>query len=152
MKLLPQSLLRRPRLLLSIAVGVLIGAGNLLVPPGFEGWTGRVLTAWNTGVWLYLALLAWHMLRATLVKVQAFAEEEDPGARVVVALLSLAAVASLAAIVMELATSRSVPAGDRALHLILTGATLVGSWLLVGVEFVLHYAHLFITAMHALGR
>ncbi len=146
MKSLPHSLLRRPRLLIAIAVGLTVLLTVAAVLPATSSWTGRALAGWSGGVWTYLALLGWHLLRAPAERVKAFAAQEDPGATTVVALLSVAAVASLVAIVLELATFKSVPMQDRALHLALTVATLAGSWLLVGVEFMLHYAYLFYRA------
>jgi uncharacterized membrane protein len=50
-------------------------------------------------------------------------------------------VLSLFAIGFELASLEDVSRTDRVLHYALTAITIIGSWLLVGVVFTLHYAH-----------
>jgi uncharacterized membrane protein len=134
--LLRQILRTRPRLFLAFGLGLL--AGPLL--PGDWAPVARALGAWNLAVWTYLGLTAWLMLRADQSHVRRFAELEDRGAAMILALLSLAALASLAAILVELAAVRALPAPQRLLHYALTGATVLGSWCLVGVLFTFHYA------------
>ena len=51
----------RPRLLIGMAVGVLVG---LFLPVGWKSVT-QALMAWNAGVGFYLSLVIWLMLRAT---------------------------------------------------------------------------------------
>jgi uncharacterized membrane protein len=47
--------------------------------------------------------------------------------------------------VLELAGIKDMSASDKALHYAFTGFTIVGSWLLTGVIFSLHYARMFYT-------
>jgi uncharacterized membrane protein len=103
----------------------------------------RALTAWNIGVWSYLISVAWLMTRATPGKVRAIAEREDNSAVAVLATMSIAALISIAAIVLELATSKQLSFGDRLVRYGFTAATVIGSWLLVGMLFTFHYAHMF---------
>jgi uncharacterized membrane protein len=56
-------------------------------------------------------------------------------------LVALAAVASLVAIVYELATDKG-PA-DRNVRYYIAGFTLLGSWLMLNTLFAFHYAHLY---------
>ena len=130
---------RRPRLAIASGVGVTVG---VLLPPDWALLT-RILTAWNLGVWLYLASIAWLITHATPSKVRAMAEREDNSAVAVLAVLVFASVLSLAAIVMEAAGARELSLQQRLVHYAFTGATLLSSWLLVGVLFTLHYAHMF---------
>jgi uncharacterized membrane protein len=132
----------RPRLAIAAAVG--IGAGFFL-PTQWQP-IMRALTGWNVGVWAYLCSMGWLVTRAGHDKVRAIAEREDNNAAAVLAILSMAAVLSLAAIVMVLGTSRELSFSDRLGHYAFTAATLLGSWLLVGTLFTFHYAHMFYRA------
>lgn len=129
----------RPRLIIAFAAGSALG---FALPASWPPVT-RTLACWNIAVWFYLCLMGWVMTRATRHQVQELAEREDESAVAVLAIMSIAATASLVAIVFELATSRGVPAEDRLLHYAFTTSTVLGSWLLVGVIFTFHYAHAF---------
>jgi len=131
-----QTVRARPRLFLAI----LAGAGSGFVLPSQWDMVTRVLTGWNVTVWIYLALVGWLMVRSNHVRVRSIAEREDRGAGVILAVMSVAAVISLAAIVLELSTTRNLPAGDRLAHSAFTGATVFGSWCLVATLFTFHYA------------
>ncbi len=132
----------RPRLVAAVALGI---AAALMVPL-----TGRVVThvliGWNVAVWSYLVMIAWLMAGASASRVRAVAEREDATAEAVLAFMCIAAVISLAAIVLELAAVKSMPSGEQLLHYAFTGVTLAGSWLLVNVMFTLHYAHMYYQA------
>jgi uncharacterized membrane protein len=103
----------------------------------------RILIGWNAGVWFYLLLLGWLATHANPQKVQQTAQQEDENASLVLVTVCIAAIASLAAIGFELAGGKGLPAGVRGLHYAFTALTVVGSWLLTGVIFALHYARLF---------
>lgn len=133
---------RRARLLVALAIGVAVAG---LVPDALRP-SARFLVGWNAAVWSYLALIAGVLARTTPERVRSVSEREDPGAAAVLALLSLTAVASLVAIVLELAAVRTLPVGGRLLHYALTGATVFGSWLMVNTLFTFHYAHLYYRA------
>jgi uncharacterized membrane protein len=136
---IPRFFHHRPRLGIAIAISVIAG---LLLPSHWPMLT-RALSAWNLGIWSYLFSVAWLVMRASPAKVRAIAEREDNGAVAVLATLSIAAVISMAAIVLELATSKQLSFGDRLLSYGFTAATVVGAWLLVGMLFTFHYAHMF---------
>jgi len=129
----------RPRLV----IATVIGAGISLLLPSDWLLITRALTGWNVGVWAYILSTAWLIMRAGHEKVRAIAEREDNTAAAVLAVLSVAAIISLAAIVFELATSRALSAQGRLGHYAFTAATVLGSWLLVGILFTFHYAHMF---------
>jgi uncharacterized membrane protein len=131
-----QTVRARPRLFLSI----LAGAASGFALPLHWGLVTRVLTGWNITVWLYLALVSWLMVRSTHDRVRNIAEQEDRGAGIILATMSTAAVVSLAAIILELSTTRNLSVGDRLAHYAFTGATVFGSWCLVATLFTLHYA------------
>ena len=83
------------------------------------------------------------MMRASQTRVRSLAEQEDKSAAAVLAILSVAAMISMAAIVLELTGVRELSFGDRLERYAFTAATVLGSWLLVGTLFTFHYAHMF---------
>jgi uncharacterized membrane protein len=139
MQLLRHLIVSRPRLMISLAAGA---AAALLLPDRL-GLVSRALIGWNLTVWSYLAMVGWLMTRVGHEQVRAIARQEDRTALAVLAIMSAAAVASIAAIVVELSSARSLPFSGRVFHYLLTGATIAGSWCLVGVLFTFHYAVIF---------
>ena len=103
----------------------------------------RVLIWWNIGVWAYMVLVGWLMMRASHVRIRKIAEREDKAGVAVLAVMSLAAALSLMAIVMELASTKNLSSSQRLLHHAFTGITVIGSWLLVVTIYTFHYANLF---------
>lgn len=132
-------LTHHPRLAVTICLGVFVG---LLLP---DHWSPikRLLTAWNVGVWTYLCSVGWLIAHVNATRVRAMAEREDNSPVAVLAILVTAAILSLAAIVLELAAAHGLTLEQRLLNYAFTGATLLSSWLLVGVLFTLHYAHMY---------
>lgn len=129
-----------PRLSAAILLGIVVG---FLVPA--DSPISKILIGWNTGVWIYLLLMVWLTVRSKATDVKRIAEIEDENAGLVLALVSIAALASLATITFELAGSHSLDTYHKLLHYGFTGLTVIGSWLLIGVIFSLHYARLFYT-------
>ena len=119
--------------LLGVAVGIFAPAATL---------TSKFLLGWNAGVWLYLALTLWLVLRSQASDVKSTAEIEDENASMVLITVCIASIASLAAVTLELSGSK-LSDDDRLMHYGFTGLTVVGSWLMIGVIFSLHYARLF---------
>ena len=119
---------------LGVAVGIFAPAATL---------TTKFLLGWNACVWLYLALTFWLVIRAKACDVKRTAEGEDENASMVLFTVCVAALASLAAITLELSGNSKLSNADQAMHYAFTGMTIVGSWLMIGVIFSLHYARLF---------
>lgn len=128
-----------PRLALAFACGLAVG----LLLPGTWGIVARALTGWNAAVWSYLVLMGWLMTRASPARVRKIAEQEDEGAVAVLAIMSIAATASLVAIIFELASLKTSPLGLRLTHYAFTALTVLGSWCLVAIVFTFHYARVF---------
>ena len=127
-----------PRLLLAILLGVVV---FFAWPPGTL--VTRLLVAWNAGTWCYLLTIWLKMVRDHAGDVKRLAGAEDQGAQLVLVLVCVAAVASLAAIIIELAGSGHQDQARRLVHYAFVGGTVLGSWLLIGTIFALHYARLF---------
>jgi uncharacterized membrane protein len=129
----------RPLLTVAIVVGILVG----LLLPWPQSPVTRALIGWNVTVWFYLGLMAWLMMRANHIKVRAIAIQEDRGAVFILVVMSIAAIGSLAAMVMELSTVKSLLLANRLTHYAFTGSTIFGSWCLLATLFTFHYARLF---------
>jgi len=71
------------------------------------------------------------------------ANQEDDGALAVLALTIVAAIASVAAIVVELIDVSGLPRHEVNLRLALAVVTIVLSWTFIHTAFALHYAHEF---------
>lgn len=121
------------------AIGVVAGAG---LPHGW-GLSLTCLIGWNVAVWLYLGMTSWVVLRGSPRHITKLAEQEEANAVLALAVMSVGAMISLAAIVVELAAAKALTGHQRLGHYALTGATIVGSWLLVSVIYSFHYAHLY---------
>jgi len=121
---------------LGIAAGILAPADSII---------SKILIGWNAGVWTYLILMLWLAARAKAPDVRRIAEIEDENAGLVLFVVSIAAIASLATITFELAGTKDLDTTRKLLHYGFTGLTVIGSWLLIGVIFSVHYARLFYT-------
>jgi uncharacterized membrane protein len=132
----------RPYLVGALALGIAVG---LLAPGDYNG-LRRALIGWNSGAWSYLLTMSWAMFRADHSRVRAVAEKQDERGGVVLAAVIVGAILSVYAIVTELANMKEATEHVKALHYAYTALTVVGSWLLVGVMYCLHYAHLYYTA------
>jgi uncharacterized membrane protein len=134
----------RPHLMLAIAFGALVG----LSWPDSHPWLRRALIGWNAGVWVYLFGMAWLMMRADHRKVRDIAGRQDENAGTVLFTLIVGVMLSLYAIISELARMDHMPPDQVALRYAFTALTVIGSWLLVGVLFCFHYAHVYYRAPH----
>ncbi|MFB3306516.1 DUF1345 domain-containing protein [Pseudomonas sp. AMR01] len=121
---------------LGVFVGILAPAGSLL---------SKILIGWNAGVWTYLLLMLWLTSRSRADDVKRIAEVEDENAGLVLFMVCIAAIASLATITLNLVGIKDLDGTARLLHYGYTGLTVIGSWLLIGVIFSVHYARLFYT-------
>jgi uncharacterized membrane protein len=126
----------RPRLITAMLIGMM---ASLLLPNTF-GIVSRGLLGWNVAVWLYLVLVSVMMLRADHSMLRRIAAAQAEGAATVLTIIVLAAIVSLAGIVMELSAAK-VPGTRHALpHVMFALVTVAGSWLIVPTLFALTYA------------
>ncbi|ARB27066.1 DUF1345 domain-containing protein [Pseudomonas tolaasii] len=121
---------------LGLGIGILAPADTLV---------SKILIGWNAGVWTYLLLMLWLVSRSRADDVKRIAEIEDENAGMVLFMVCIAAIASLATITLNLVGAKDLDNTERLLHYGFTGLTVVGSWLLIGVIFSVHYARLFYT-------
>lgn len=139
MPLIRYLMLDRPRL----AIALIIGAVIAIFLPVHLPVLVRVLLGWNIAVWLYLVLIWIMMARADSGHVRDIAGREDENAVIILTSVCVAAIASIAVIVMELATAKNLGLSSSVLHFVFTGSTVIGSWCLIPSIFTLHYARLY---------
>jgi uncharacterized membrane protein len=103
----------------------------------------RLLTGWDVGIALYLALVFQTMGRSNTHTMRRRAAEQDEGRLTMLVLTVAAALASLAAIFAELGGSVG-PTGSRPpANVTLAAFTILLSWAFIHTIFALHYAHEF---------
>jgi uncharacterized membrane protein len=129
----------RPRLFACVLLGVLAW---LVEPTAWRPIT-RLLIAWNLASWTYLALAMMMMIRADRHAIARRALAQDDGRFALLALGCLAPIASIGAILAELAVVKNLSGSAKMLHIGLATATILGSWLFIHMMFALHYAHEF---------
>lgn len=138
-KYYPQTLRNRPRMLIALALGVVAA---VLMPQHMRPMV-RVLVGWDTAVWSYLVLIWAHMVAADEHRVRDSARRDDENAGVVLFVICVATIASIAAIVLELASAKGTAGASTVWHYTLTGLTLIGAWFMIPTIFTLHYARLY---------
>ncbi|SAL24550.1 membrane protein [Caballeronia sordidicola] len=134
--MLPNVVRYRPRAVIALVIGAVVA---ILVPHELRLLV-RGLIGWDTAVWLYLVLIWIQMWRAHQDEVQKLAAREDENAGMVLLIVSLAAMASIVAIVAELAAAKNMGFRSAFPNYLLTGITMFGAWFLIPTMFTLHYA------------
>jgi uncharacterized membrane protein len=131
----------RPRLFLSAAIGVIV----ILVLSASTSWrlATRLLTGWDIGTGLYLALAFQMMARAGVHHIRRNAARQDEGQITMLVLTVASAVASVGAIFAELSSTAGATGGRQPMHLVVAIVTIVLSWAFIHTIFALHYAHEF---------
>ncbi|HWA63997.1 MAG TPA: DUF1345 domain-containing protein [Caulobacteraceae bacterium] len=130
----------RPRLLAGFFVGLAVFA---LATPWIARPATRSLVAWDAGVLVFLLLAMQSMVDADHERMRRRAEEHDEGRHFILILAIGAAIASIVALVAELATAKGQTGGKEMLQVALSAATIALSWAFVQFIFALHYAHVF---------
>jgi len=101
----------------------------------------RAIIGWDAGICLYLLLAATMMIRSTREKIRYRAQQLDESQLVILILVIVGAVASLAAIIAELAVAKTAQGSLRYAYIGLALFTIVASWAFTHMMFALHYAH-----------
>ena len=134
-----RSLKTQPRLL--FAIGLTVAVVFLLPHDWVQSWVTRLLIGWNVGTCTYLFLAAHMMIGSTVESIHRRARLHAESRLVVIVLVVAAALASLVAIIAQLAVVKDLHGSARALHGALAALTLLTSWLFTHTMFALHYAH-----------
>jgi uncharacterized membrane protein len=131
----------RPRLFASATIGLIV----IAVLSASTDWrlATRLLTGWDIGTGLYLAL-AYHMMaRAGVHHIRRNAALQDEGQLIMLVLTVASALASVVAIFAELGSTAGAAGARPPMHLAAAIVTIVLSWAFIHTIFALHYAHEF---------
>jgi uncharacterized membrane protein len=101
----------------------------------------RLLIGWNALAWPYLVFIWIRMLMTDVSGIQRIARLQDQSAMLVLTIVIVACAASIVTILSELPALKALSGTPRAVHLLLTVATLIVSWALLPSSFAMHYAH-----------
>lgn len=99
------------------------------------------MIAWNAGTWFYFIASGIMVARATPESIRRRAKRTDEGKFFILVFTSLAALASIAAIVAQLAAVKDLHGGTKSLHVALAAATIISAWLFIHLTYAFHYAH-----------
>ena len=138
---LPGVVRARPRLFLSVVIGIVVTAALAILTSWMR--TTRLLVGFDIGVALYLGLAFQTMTRSDVPVIRSRAAEEDEGRFAILALTVFAALASLAAIFVELGGLARQEPSRQPTQVGLAIVTIALSWMFVHTIFALHYAHEF---------
>lgn len=101
--------------------------------------SSQLILSWTAGTWTYLVLMWGLMLLTPNDTFATVARENDERPAIILAVVALSTVASLVAI---LVTFQSHPVKTWNDYLLMI-STILGSWLLLGTVYTLHYASMF---------
>lgn len=127
----------RPRLFIGLA------AGLAAVPflPADTALMTRAILSWDISVIVYLTLAAILFTTERTDRIAADAAAQEEGEWTIFWLTVATVVFSFAAIFSEFADIKSLPSGQKSLHVLLVSLTLLSSWLITHVTFAFRYAH-----------
>lgn len=125
-----------------LVISAILGGLVLVALPSSLSLVVRVLLGWDIGVMLYLAAVIVMMARSPVDEIRLHSAAQDEGAFALLLLTVAAAVASLGAIFVELATVGPALPGY-GLHVALAIGTVILSWAFIHTIFALHYAYEF---------
>jgi uncharacterized membrane protein len=127
------------RLAIAVATGILA----MVLQPERWGMRTNLLVSWDTAALIYL-LLAWTIIAKTdAATTRAHVQSQDQSGQVIFLLVVIAACASIVAIGMLVGNVKQLPFWLRTLHIALSIAALMLSWLLIQTLFGFHYARRF---------
>jgi uncharacterized membrane protein len=123
------------RLLISVAIGAAV---TLALAATDWRLATRLLTGWDVGISFYLVSTYLLVSRSTVNEIRRRAAIQDEGAAALLVLTPAAAIASLAAIVVEVGNPETAAGWA---ELAFGMGTILLSWLFLHIVFALHYAH-----------
>lgn len=123
----------------ALSVGLVVAIITAAPAAPFMRSVTAALIGWNTGILAYGAVLAALVFRTTTQDLRSLAAELDEGRWGVLSVTIVAALASLCAIVLELAQTHGQP--HAAWSQALAGITVLLSWFFLHAIFATRYAH-----------
>jgi uncharacterized membrane protein len=132
-------LLARPRLIVSVLVGLFVVAMLPMYSEQFRDVT-RILVGWDVGVALYLVLAFWMVANSDVAQIHRQSLAQDEGSFAILVLTIVSATASVGAVFawIEYATREETFSAPGLIFLLVT---IMLSWAFIHTMFALHYAH-----------
>lgn len=121
-------------------IAVVVGGLVWWLTDGRVGWQTRLLLGWLAYALTVLGLI-WLIIG--LADARQTAQREDESRPAIFLFTVGGALVSLLTVVVLLGSVRDLSASEATRHVILSGLTVVSSWLLTHSIFALHYAHLY---------
>lgn len=141
----------RPRLVGAMVVGLIVWVACLIIPSSLSLVTSAIL-AWNATCLTFIVAAVTMMWGARPSTIRATAATQDEGQGLILALVVLAAAASIWVIGAELSAAKADQGVVKALRIGLVFATVAVSWFMVQMIFALHYAHEYYAPDEAAGK
>lgn len=130
----------RRTLVASTGAGIVSAVALARIAPHLPA-TTRALVSWDLCVITFLLAIAYRMTGLSPEQMVRRAKEQDQGRYAILALCLAAAVASVAAIAVELRMARDMHGALKGGHMAFAFGTVAFSWLFVHTIFAVHYAH-----------
>jgi len=130
----------RPRLTISILVGLVVGVASVAFAPHAVLST-RLILGWDALTLTFLGAMFVSMIEHSPTDIRAQAALDDEGRGVILALVLIASAASVWAVGAELSLAKDGHGVMKIARIALAFLTVVVSWLMVQMVFALHYAH-----------
>lgn len=127
----------RPRLVFTLAAFFV----SLLALPHSWRISTRFIVSWDVAIGIYLFFVLWMARCCNVSTIRRRAEMLDDNQWMILLLIIVAVIASLAAIVAELAAAKSQGAHIHWQLVALTALTVLFSWSFLHSAFAFHYAH-----------
>ena len=135
----------RPRLVGAICAGGLSAILFGFVPNALSPST-RTILSWDAACLWFIGACILGMIGRRDHDIRLRAAKQDDGRGFILALVTLAAVASLGAIALELSLAKGEHSAMKGLRVGLGFATVAASWFVVQLIFAMHYAHEYYSA------
>jgi uncharacterized membrane protein len=130
----------RPRMVGAIGVGLAVALALRFIPNELR-WSTRAIFSWDAGAIYFICACVLLMVNQAQKEIQQRAAGQDEGRGMILALVTIAASASLAAIAVELSLAHHEKGIAQVLRVGLGVTTVALSWFLVQLIYALHYAH-----------
>lgn len=130
-------ILGRPRLFSSVLIGIVF----YYVFPLAQDASTRLLMAWNIGAVFFIVMMIALMIRSDDADMKRHAQQMDEGRFAVLFTSLVAALASLASVVVELSRVKTASGNDFVFYISLSVVTIFVSWTFIQIIFTEHYAH-----------
>jgi len=130
----------RPRLTISILVGIAVGTACALFASEMRAFTSLIL-GWDALSFAFLGSMFFTWFQHDAADIRHQSALDDEGREIISTLVIVAAAVSVWAVGAELTLAKDAHGLMKTAHIVLAFGTVVASWMMVQMIFTLHYAH-----------